>query len=1004
MNTNAVEESQPEVSAAFKLNDATVLGDLPEDFLERQITIALSPHGKQTGAGNWKNMTLKLSALLNTLTHHRAGEKDGHCILQGEVIDGERRATAIRQCSLVMLDLDTGEDFAAIRERIQAKGWFCLAWTTHSHMKPISDPSKADVLKHMGRDEEPTTADVVAYLRDVKRYQPHILEGAELVRQDHTSAGVKLIVRHQPMPKFRLLFVLTEPFVFATRATNPRKAVLEWKARYAGLSEVLGATFDRSCVDPSRLMFTPRHPPKAEGFFIEVIPGESLNINDVPLVDAKRIADGDAFDRVASVVLGGSKRGEIKTQWLKRWLAINAESFDAEGFWRDYGEERKPRSSGAGCHFRCPNDGAHSNPGDPDDNAFWVVSGPDNDNGKGFQARCEHDSCRPFDRGQMLELFIQEHGLTEEDLAPYVAEVIEGDGSRKAFQPPYPYGRNGDKFGLWKGKDEDRYFVEVCAAFEVLGVTHDETGADWGKIIRFRNPTGQQVEIVVSDGRIHDDASALRSEIAKAGLWIGPKVKSEFEDLLSRLASDKVIVTATRPGWHSDQEGRRFYVTPNGDVIGGGNDGTAWRLKDGAGIKVQGRKGTLEGWQKAAEGLIASNDHWAIGVSAGWAGVLIELCGYETCGFMFSGRSGRGKTTTLETAGSSWGYVGPKLNDGLVVSARSTANAVEGLAARANGTVLAIDELKMLEPKEIGGLIMQLASGSGKSRMNKDVKMRASASWSCFMLLSGERTVRQYVEGAGEAYLAGYTSRLPDLSVSEGKTLTPNAIKAIRDDGIRQHYGHAGPAFVEALFRLGYADDPSELTDRIHAAAVSIAGEENNGVEVMQRAARPFALCAVAASIAGEGGILSEASVDRVHEALLASFARFSLSDEAKAADPMAEAQGALVDYLASNCRGGPVLRVDDERARAYKETVAWFDDDMVYVRANKLAEIAGGKVVQAAFARYLSKAGVLVAGRKEGELAHDYLAGVGSVRHYCLSAAALGFAPPPLPSAKDEK
>lgn len=424
-----------QASDDWALNDAVVRGSWDEYLLNRDITIAISPNGMKTKPGTWKNLTMKFGALVGMLSHHRSGEKDGQCILQGEVIDGERKATAIRQTSLLMLDLDTGENIEAIREKVRQFGWFTIIWTTFNHLKGVTEVRKDQIIRHMGREEEPSLKDVVGYLRDVRRYQPWVLENSELLEPAHTKEGVMLRLKHAPMPKYRLLFILKEPFVFATRAVNPKKAVEEWKSRYAGVSEMLGAAFDRSCVDPSRLMFTPRHPGGAKGWQIEVIPGQALDIDTVTPVDPKRMKvmeGGDAFDRAAAEIGGVS--GEIKTTWLKRWLAINADNFEAEEFWREYGEERKPRANDVGNHFKCPNDGNHSNPDDPEDNAFFVVSGPDNKEGNGFTAVCMHDSCRGIDRGQMLDLFCEELGLNERDLDPFIANPVDANPGREVAE------------------------------------------------------------------------------------------------------------------------------------------------------------------------------------------------------------------------------------------------------------------------------------------------------------------------------------------------------------------------------------------------------------------------------------------------------------------------------------------------------------------------------------------------------------------------------------------
>lgn len=439
-------------SGYWTWNDATVLGRLDDALLARDVTLASSPDGMKTKPGTWKNSTFKFGTLLNMLTKHRVGDKDGLCILQGQVIGGERRAQAIKQLDILMLDLDTGEDIEALKKRVRELGWMCLIWTTHSHLKPVTEIKKDELLKWMRREEQPTLQDVVGYLRSEKRYRPSVLEGAELLPQEHTKKGVLVRIKHKPMPKFRMLFLLEKPFVIEDRNVSQRKAIDEWKERYAGVSQMLGAAFDRSCVDPSRLMFTPRHPKGAEQWLIEIVPGKALDIETVrrvPLQGEGRDLDDYTRKLVEHGVIEAPKAGpkeELQTPWLRKWLAMFADSFDAEGFWRDYGEERKGRN-GPGWHFKCPNDAAHSNVDDPDDNAFFAVSAGDDVDRDNFSAVCVHDSCHKISKGRFLDMMIVEHGLTEDDLAKY-----RGEHPTDSVVPPAP-----KKQAEAKPRDENGY-------------------------------------------------------------------------------------------------------------------------------------------------------------------------------------------------------------------------------------------------------------------------------------------------------------------------------------------------------------------------------------------------------------------------------------------------------------------------------------------------------------------------------------------------------------------
>ena len=67
--------------------------------------------------------------------------------------------------------------------------------------------------------------------------------------------------------------------------------------------------------------------------------------------------------------------------------------------------------------------------------------------------------------------------------------------------------------------------------------------------------------------------------------------------------------------------------------------------------------------------------------------------------------------------------------------------------------------------------------------------------------------------------------------------------------------GFVGPAFVEWLFKQGYADDPATLEQRVNDAQKWLLGDgEHSGVE--QAAARTLAIAYVAGKLAIEAGLL----------------------------------------------------------------------------------------------------------------------------------------------------
>jgi hypothetical protein len=423
---------EPELPKGLELsqiNDAIVYGVLPDEFLDRRLELGLSPFGAETRKGVWKPWPCSVRDFLNALSEHKIGQKDGNCFLQGPPLGGERTSNSIPHTDILVLDLDTGESIAAIRDKLFKLGLAAVIYTTFSHLKPVSDVSKDSVVRWLGSpDAVPDLEAVKGYLMEVKRYQPAVLEGAELLPQQHTKDGVKLFIRHQPMPKFRVVLFLKERFVIADRANTQAAGIAEWKERYAGASKLLGAFFDRSCTDPSRLFFTPRHPRSAKDFLIEVIAGNLLDIDTLERVTAEEVrrAGMTEWEREAE----DTRAGAYKTPNMKRFFAKHGDRFDIETFLRDVDPEgdRGPRASGLGRTHRCPNDDQHSDAGNPDDKGFFCVNACDSDTGSAV-ASCRHDACAGLDRLNFTDLACVAAGIDDAmKLKRWVPELVgEGD-------------------------------------------------------------------------------------------------------------------------------------------------------------------------------------------------------------------------------------------------------------------------------------------------------------------------------------------------------------------------------------------------------------------------------------------------------------------------------------------------------------------------------------------------------------------------------------------------
>ncbi len=142
--------------------------------------------------------------------------------------------------------------------------------------------------------------------------------------------------------------------------------------------------------------------------------------------------------------------------------------------------------------------------------------------------------------------------------------------------------------------------------------------------------------------------------------------------------------------------------------------------------------------------------------SCAFAGPLLHLLGEAGGGVHLFGQSRRGKSTALHVAASVWGA--PRGHTPFARSWRATGNALEATAAEHNDTLLPLDEIGQVEPRELGEVAYMLANGVGKGRAHREGRAKPALTWRMLFLSTGEKRM------AGSCRAQSYdgSSRRPD--------------------------------------------------------------------------------------------------------------------------------------------------------------------------------------------------------------------------------------------------
>jgi putative DNA primase/helicase len=285
------------------------------------------------------------------------------------------------------------------------------------------------------------------------------------------------------------------------------------------------------------------------------------------------------------------------------------------------------------------------------------------------------------------------------------------------------------------------------------------------------------------------------------------------------------------------------------------------------------RSGTLQGWRERIANLAEGNPFLLLALAFAFSGPLLERLGFDGLGLHFHGQSSEGKTTVLSAASSVWGH-----GKNYRRTWRATANGLEGIGVQYTDTLLVLDEIHHINPRDLADVAYFVIDGEGKTRANRYGEARPAAHWRTVVLSSGEQSIRARLAEGGIQAKIGQGVRIIDVPIS-GKHGLFDDLHGCKDgmefaDSIRSssetHYGHAGPEFVKAIIGL----EGSVLRTRYERIL-----KEFGKLDAREaRAAKVFALPSLAGALASNYGLVNW----KPNDVLAASLSIFNSWREAR--------------------------------------------------------------------------------------------------------------------------
>ena len=191
-----------------KMNDAIILGtagpNMGDDLQRPCVFMVGELYGQKdrrnTRPGKWKRVEYPIihwitgdeETGMKGLTHHPVNEeKGGASIVPSENFDGERTDQAVKTMHAIGIDIDTGNQLEAVKQRLLDEGIFAVIYTTHSHGKTSMEIKSDVVQKKLRISDTPNLTQVHEYLRTHAQLDPEFVKQVEIVNaKKHTKDGL----------------------------------------------------------------------------------------------------------------------------------------------------------------------------------------------------------------------------------------------------------------------------------------------------------------------------------------------------------------------------------------------------------------------------------------------------------------------------------------------------------------------------------------------------------------------------------------------------------------------------------------------------------------------------------------------------------------------------------------------------------------------------------------------------------------------------------------------
>jgi hypothetical protein len=244
------------------------------------------------------------------------------------------------------------------------------------------------------------------------------------------------------------------------------------------------------------------------------------------------------------------------------------------------------------------------------------------------------------------------------------------------------------------------------------------------------------------------------------------------------------------------------------------------------GSELYGTKGDLQSWATLTSILEKADlktHMFALGVA--FSAPLYNFTGLKGLTISLYGATGGGKTLAQYWGQSIYGNP-----DKLHFAAKYTQNSLFTRLGTYAHLPLTIDEVTMMDDKQVGDFCYWVSQGRDKARLNRNAEERDAKTWATPVIVSTNKSLQSKLIASGldtDAQMA----RLLEITVPQSAIFTRDSTAGKKIyDAIHANYGHAGRVFIKNLLEMGEEGIQAaiaEASDNFHRQyKAKFSGEE----------------------------------------------------------------------------------------------------------------------------------------------------------------------------------